>query len=99
MFVSSNFLQAEQVKSGIAYVYDRYLNNCPGAAVVKQAEDFAQQQRMGVRTDPNSEKPWYYHKVNRLCLVGVRDSLVCPLVINLVNVLQGGLLLHLSAFF
>lgn len=65
VFAGSKFLQAEQVKSGMAYVYERYLNNCPDAVAVKQAEDFAQQQRLGVWTDPNSEKPWDYRKARR----------------------------------
>lgn len=65
VFAGSKFLQAEQVKGGMAYVYERYLNNCPDAAAVKQAQDLAQQQRLGVWTDPNSEKPWDYRKARR----------------------------------
>jgi endonuclease YncB( thermonuclease family) len=48
VFAGGKFLQAEQVQSGMAYVYEKYLNNCPDAAVVKQAEAIAQQNKIGV---------------------------------------------------
>lgn len=48
VLAGSKFLQAEQVKGGMAYVYDCYLNNCPEAAAVKQAQDFAKRSRVGV---------------------------------------------------
>lgn len=64
VFAEGKFLQAEQVKSGMAYVYDRYLNNCPDAAAVKQAQDFAQSSRVGVWSG-NYTKPWDYRKTKR----------------------------------
>lgn len=41
----------------MAYLYDRYLSNCPDAAVVKQAEAIAQASRVGVWSG-NYQKPW-----------------------------------------
>ncbi len=41
VFASGKLLQVEQTRSGRAYVYDRYLNNCPDAAVVHRAEAIA----------------------------------------------------------
>ena len=64
VFAGSKFLQAEQVKSGMVYVYDRYLNNCPDAAAVKQAQDFAKRSRVGVWSG-NYTKPWDYRKTKR----------------------------------
>jgi endonuclease YncB( thermonuclease family) len=64
VFAGSKFLQAEQVKSGMVYVYDRYLNNCPEAAAVKQAQDFAKRSRVGVWSG-NYTKPWDYRKTKR----------------------------------
>ncbi|WP_052672463.1 thermonuclease family protein [Aliterella atlantica] len=64
VFAGSKFLQAEQVKGGMAYVYDRYLNNCPDAAAVKQAQNSAQASRVGVWSG-NYTKPWDYRKTKR----------------------------------
>lgn len=64
VFAGSKFLQAEQVKSGMAYMYERYLNNCPDAAAVKQAQDFAKRSRVGVWSG-NYIKPWDYRKTKR----------------------------------
>lgn len=64
VFAGSKFLQAEQAKGGMAYVYDRYLNNCPDAAAVKQAQDLAQSSRIGVWSG-SYQKPWDYRKTKR----------------------------------
>ena len=64
MFAGGKFLQAEQVKNGMAYVYEKYLNNCPDAAVVKQAEAIAQASRVGVWSG-NYQKPWDYRRAQR----------------------------------
>lgn len=64
VFSGGKFLQSEQVKGGMAYVYDRYLNNCPDAAAVKQAQDLAKQNRVGVWSG-NYTKPWDYRKTKR----------------------------------
>lgn len=41
VFAGGKFLQAEQVRSGMAYIYERYLNNCPDAVAVHRAEAIA----------------------------------------------------------
>jgi len=64
VFAGSKFLQAEQVKSGMAYVYEQYLSNCPDAAAVKQAQDLAKRSRVGVWSG-NYTKPWDYRKTKR----------------------------------
>lgn len=64
VFAGSKFLQAEQVKGGMAYVYEQYLSNCPDAAAVKQAQDLAKRSRVGV-WGGNYTKPWDYRKTKR----------------------------------
>ncbi|WP_009630074.1 thermonuclease family protein [Synechocystis sp. PCC 7509] len=64
VFSGGKFLQAEQVKGGMACVYEQYLSNCPDAAAVKQAQNFAQSSRVGVWSG-NYTKPWDYRKMNR----------------------------------
>jgi len=61
VFVGGKLVQAEQVKSGMAYIYERYLNNCPDAAAVKQAEAIARSSRAGV-WGGNYIKPWDYRR-------------------------------------
>lgn len=59
-------LQEAQIKSGLAYVYHQYLNNCPDATLVKRAEAIARHKRAGVWHDPNSIRPWNYRRSKRL---------------------------------
>jgi endonuclease YncB( thermonuclease family) len=64
VFAGAKLLQTEQVNSGMAYVYEKYLNNCPDAVVVKQAEAIAQKQYMGVWSG-SYQKPWDYRHSQR----------------------------------
>ena len=64
VFAGTKFLQTEQAKGGMAYVYDHYLNNCPDAAAVKQAQDLAKRSRVGVWSR-NYTKHWDYRKTKR----------------------------------
>jgi micrococcal nuclease len=52
------------VRSGLAYVYAKYLNNCPPADEVKQAESVAKQQRLGVWRR-NFTPPWEFRNRQR----------------------------------
>jgi endonuclease YncB( thermonuclease family) len=61
VFVGGKLVQAEQVRSGMAYIYERYLSNCPDAAAVKQAEAIARSNRAGV-WNGNYIKPWDYRR-------------------------------------
>lgn len=62
VFAKGRFLQAEQVRVGLAYLYPQYLNSCPDAAVVQRAEAIAKQQRAGVWKQPNATRPWDYRR-------------------------------------
>lgn len=64
VFAGGKLLQSEQTSSGMAYVYERYLNNCPSAKAVKQAEARARTERLGVWSSSH-EKPWDYRKRSR----------------------------------
>jgi endonuclease YncB( thermonuclease family) len=64
VFAGGKLLQSEQTSSGMAYVYERYLNNCPSATKVKQAEALARTEHLGVWSGSH-EKPWEYRKRNR----------------------------------
>jgi endonuclease YncB( thermonuclease family) len=64
VFTNGKLVQAEQVKSGMVYVYEKYLSNCPNAGMVQQAQTIAQQQRVGVWSG-NYEKPWEYRHHRR----------------------------------
>jgi endonuclease YncB( thermonuclease family) len=59
VFANGQLVQAQQVQQGMAYVYQKYLSNCPAAASVQQAEAIAQQQRAGVWAS-NQQKPWEF---------------------------------------
>lgn len=62
VFAQGRFLQAEQVRAGLAYLYPQYLSSCPDAAVVQRAEAIAKQQRVGVWRQPNATRPWNYRR-------------------------------------
>lgn len=65
VFTSNNdaetFLQEEQLKAGLAYVYEQYISNCLNAESVRSAEAIAKSSRAGVWAG-NSIKPWDYRK-------------------------------------
>ena len=56
------FIQEVLTREGLAVVYRPYLNNCPSAAVVEQAEAEAKQQQRGVWSDSRFVEPWEYRK-------------------------------------
>ncbi len=55
------FLQQEQLVSGMAYVYPRYINDCPNASGMQNAEAIGKQARIGVWAG-SYEKPWDYRR-------------------------------------
>jgi endonuclease YncB( thermonuclease family) len=55
------FVQYEMLLAGMAYVYDRYVDSCPNANFMHEAEAMAQQQRLGVWSG-NYQKPWDYRR-------------------------------------
>lgn len=62
VFSKGRFLQAEQVRSGLAYVYPQYLASCPDAAVIQRAEALAKRQRSGIWKYPHTQRPWVYRR-------------------------------------
>lgn len=57
-------LQEEQLKSGLAYVYERYISNCLNTNAVRSAEEIARQNRVGVWSG-NHVKTWDYRRKQR----------------------------------
>lgn len=57
-------LQEELLKSGLAYVYQRYVSGCFNAESMREAEAIASSKGIGV-WNGNYEKPWDYRKRNR----------------------------------
>lgn len=58
------FLQEEQLKAGMSYVYERYISDCPNAEAVRSAEAIARSNHAGVWSG-NYIKPWDYRKAKR----------------------------------
>lgn len=58
------FLQEEQLKAGMSYVYERYISDCPNAEAVRSAEVIARSNHAGVWSG-NHIKPWDYRKAKR----------------------------------
>ena len=60
------FLQEEQLKTGMAYVMERYLSDCPNADVMRSAEAIANRSHVGVwGGGGNYQKPWDYRRAKR----------------------------------
>ncbi len=59
---NGNFLNAEMVKAGLAYHYQRYSSNCPHKQDIVIAEKTAQKSKLGVWGNNNSQPPWEWRK-------------------------------------
>jgi endonuclease YncB( thermonuclease family) len=59
VYAGGKLVQLEQVQSGTVYVYQKYLSNCPSAAVLEEGQAIAQQKHLGVWAG-EYEKPWDY---------------------------------------
>ena len=55
------FLQQDLLTAGMAYVYPQYIDSCPNAQAMQQAEAIAQQQHLGVWNN-NHQRPWDYRQ-------------------------------------
>lgn len=62
---NEKLLNYEMVRSGNAFVYPRYVGNCPNGQFIKQAEEDAKQERVGVFQSPDFQKPWDWRQANR----------------------------------
>ena len=61
VFVDDELVQSQQISQGMAYVYHKYLSDCPSADAVQQAEQQAKQQKVGVWMG-NRQPPWVFRK-------------------------------------
>lgn len=59
------FINQEQVKSGNAYLYKQYLNNCPNKGALEKAEEIARAGNKGVWSRSDLTKPWDFRKSQR----------------------------------
>lgn len=68
VFTSNNgvetFLQEEQLKAGLAYVYEQYISDCLNVESVRSAQEIAIASSAGVWAG-NNIKPWDYRKAKR----------------------------------
>ncbi|OLP20114.1 hypothetical protein BST81_02240 [Leptolyngbya sp. 'hensonii'] len=55
----------EQVVTGNAYVYPRYVDGCPNGFLLVQGEAIAQQSRVGVWQRSGLVEPWEYRRQQR----------------------------------
>lgn len=58
------FLNAEQVRSGMAYVYRKYASSCSQVAILEDLEKGAKAARKGVWAR-DDQKPWDYRRSQR----------------------------------
>ncbi len=58
------FLQEEQLKAGLAYVYEPSIDNCLNAESMRRAQAIAISNRAGIWAG-NNIKPWDYRKAKR----------------------------------
>jgi micrococcal nuclease len=61
IYANGKLLNLQQVTDGMGYAYKKYLDSCPQAEAIKQAETIAQQQRRGVWAG-NYQPPWEFRK-------------------------------------
>lgn len=64
VFADSKLIQSQQTEAGMAYVYERYLNNCPNAKSVQQSQTVAQSKKVGVWSGVY-QTPWEYRQAKR----------------------------------
>ena len=60
--INGNFLNAEMVKAGLAYHYQRYSGNCPHKQDIVVAEKTARKSKTGVWANSNHQPPWEWRK-------------------------------------
>lgn len=58
-------LDYEQVAAGMAYVYTRYVKECPNGDLLSQGEAEAKRLKKGVWGNPKAMKPWDYRRLKR----------------------------------
>lgn len=58
------FIQEEMLKSGMAYHYERYSNNCPNKSAIVNAESIAKENQAGVWSGTHTP-PWVWRQQQR----------------------------------
>jgi endonuclease YncB( thermonuclease family) len=56
------FINAEMIRRGMAWHYERYSNNCPNQMVFDQMVTEAKQKRLGIHAKSDSVPPWEWRK-------------------------------------
>jgi micrococcal nuclease len=57
-------INSQMLSDGMAYAYPEFVDGCPNAAVMKQAERTAKMGMIGVWTNPTAVKPWDYRHLD-----------------------------------
>ncbi|AFY74794.1 micrococcal nuclease-like nuclease [Synechococcus sp. PCC 7502] len=65
LFLGNTFINAEVVRQGYAYEYKQYSQGCPHREQIRQAEDRAKANKVGVWDGGNYQFPWDFRKSNR----------------------------------
>jgi micrococcal nuclease len=55
-------VNSQMLSDGMAYVYPEFVERCPNAAIIKQAERMAKTGMIGVWANPTAMKPWDYRQ-------------------------------------
>jgi micrococcal nuclease len=61
VFVGDRYINAEMIKSGLAYEYKKYSASCPNVQKLSDAEAIAKQNHINIWSD-DFVKPWDYRK-------------------------------------
>ena len=61
VYLQEQNINLEMIKNGMAWVYSQYAKN----PLYFQAQDFAQQQKIGLWRDPNPTAPYEWRKQNK----------------------------------
>lgn len=56
------FTQEVLIKEGLGMVYRKYIDSCPSASVVEQAETTAKQQQLNIWADSQFIAPWQWRQ-------------------------------------
>lgn len=65
VWARNQLVPLEQVKTGQAFVYDKYADDCPYYEKIKEAEIVARQQKIGVWSQESIVYPWDWRRRNR----------------------------------
>jgi micrococcal nuclease len=58
VYAGGQFVQAQMVGAGQAWVYERYLAQCPDSGLVVSSQSQAKSKRLGIWANSSSVPPW-----------------------------------------